>query len=74
MIDMGEAESVFGPGIIIANSAEYNMANALYVVLSMIESAVAAIGAGMRFYGSPDWAPSFYVAKSKNIGQMPVNT
>ncbi len=65
VIDTGEAEAIFGPNIIITNSAEYNMANALYNTLSSIESMCDAAGYGFYFYGSLNSVPQIYARKKK---------
>jgi hypothetical protein len=64
VIDTDEADSIFGPGIVIANSPEYTMGNALYSVLSTIESMSDAMGYAFYFYGSPD-SPSIFYARKK---------
>ena len=63
VIDSGEAASIFGPDVVIVNSAEYNMANSLYGLLSSIESMASAAGCGFYLYGSLDSAPNFYKKK-----------
>lgn len=63
VIDTGEAEAIFGPGVIITNSPEYNMANAVYSTLSSVESMCDAVGYAFYFYGSPDSPPIIYPKK-----------
>ena len=63
VIDTGEAEAIFGPGVIVTNSPEYNMANALYSTLSSIQSLCEACHCGFYFYGSLQSAPQIYARK-----------
>ncbi len=60
VIDTGEAEEIFGPGIIKTNSVEYSMGNAVYNTLSSIQSMARAAKIGFYFYGSPDTPPNLY--------------
>lgn len=64
VIDTGEAEDIFGPGVIVSNSQEYNMANALYSALSSVESMFDAVGFAFYLYGSVNSPPNFYRKKS----------
>lgn len=60
VIDTGEAQAIFGPGVVVTNSAEYNLGNGIYSALSYVDRMCDAADYQFYFYGSPNSVPNIY--------------
>ncbi|MGA3162645.1 MAG: hypothetical protein ABSD77_00380 [Verrucomicrobiota bacterium] len=63
VIDRMEAESIFGDSMIKSGEGEYDLGNAVYEWLSLMETACDSAGYGFYMYGRPDSEASFYKKK-----------